>query len=132
MRIKFDYAWYGEGRRVIRYSARDGWTWKDFHAVTHVSQHAATAATEPVHVIIDFSTGVVERFPGGAAAHARTFGKRHNDAFSGKAIVIGLPDAVLTKLGVHMGGVLPTSDGEAHFVADEAAARALLEAWEAI
>jgi len=130
MRIRFDYEWYGEGKRVIRYNARDDWTWKDFHSVTHVSQHAVAAATEPVHVMIDFSTGARDRFPGGIGAHARTFGKRHNETFSGKAVVVGLPDAVLAKLGVSEGDVLPTADGEAHFVADEAAADALLAEWE--
>jgi hypothetical protein len=129
MRIQFDYGWHGDGQRVMRYSARDNWTWKDYHAVVHVSQYALGSADGPVHVLIDLTTGQRERFPSGLAAHARTFGKRNVDALSGKAVVVGVPGEALAALGVGEARRLVTADGEAHFVDTVTEAEALLAAW---
>jgi hypothetical protein len=129
MRIQFDYGWHTDDQTVMRYSARDNWTWKDYHAVVHVSQFALGNANGPVHVLLDFSTGHRERFPSGLGAHARTFGKRTVDALSGKVVVVGVPEAALTPLGLSESRRLVTADGEAHFVDTLAEAETLLANW---
>lgn len=128
-RIQFDYAWHNEAKTVMRYSARDNWTWKDYHAVVHVSQFAFMNMDGPVHVLIDFSTGQRDRFPGGIAAHAQTFGKRHSPALSGKAVVIGVPADALSKLGVSESRKLVTADGEVRFVATSDDAADIFAEW---
>ncbi|MEL6150783.1 MAG: hypothetical protein AAFU54_07250 [Chloroflexota bacterium] len=129
MRIQFDYGWFNDEKTVIRYAARDNWTWKDYHSVVHVSLYAVQSQQHPVHVMIDFSSGKRDRFPSGIAAHARTFGKKLAPNFTGKAIVIGVPEDALQKLGVAQSRVLQGADGDVHFVDDEDAALALLESW---
>ncbi len=131
MRIQFDYGWHTDDQSIMRYSARDNWTWKDYHAVVHVSQFALGNVEGPVHVLIDFSTGQRERFPGGLAAHARTFGKRNVDALSGKAVVVGVPADALAALVLDETRRMVTTDGEAHFVDTLAEADALLATWDA-
>ncbi len=129
MRIQFDYAWTDASQRVMRYAARDNWTWKDFHAVVHVSQFAISQAEGPVHVWIDFSTGHRDRFPAGLAAHARTFNKRYTDPLSGQVVVTGVPQPALVKIGVSVGTPLTTPDGDIYFVPSAAAAEAKLASW---
>lgn len=129
MRIQFDYGWHDENKTIIRYSARDNWTWKDYHAVVHVSLYAVQGQLHTVHTLIDFSTGQRATFPSGISAHARTFGKKLTDNLSGNAVVIGVPADVLAKLGVAQSRTLPTADGTVHFAADEAAAVDLLAQW---
>jgi hypothetical protein len=128
-RIQFDYQWHNDDKTVMRYSARDNWTWKDYHAVVHVSQFAFMNLDHPVHVLIDFSTGHRERFPGGINAHAQTFGKRLSPTLSGKAVVIGVPADALAKLGVSESRKLIVGDGEARFVDTLDQAEAILTEW---
>ena len=129
MRIQFDYGWHTDDQNVMRYSARDNWTWKDYHAVVHVSQFALGNAEGPVHVLIDFSTGQRERCPGGLSVHARTVGKRMVDVLSGKAVVVGGPPETLAPLGLGEQGRFVTPDGEAYFVETLAEAETLLASW---
>jgi hypothetical protein len=129
LRIEFDYGWFDDEKTVVRYAARDNWTWKDYHSVVHVSLYAVQSQPHTVHTLIDFSTGKRERFPGGVAAHARTFGKKLTPNFSGKAVVIGVPEDSLKRLGVLQSRVLEAADGEVHFVEDEENARAILMTW---
>ena len=129
MRIQFDYGWHTDDQNVMRYSARDNWTWKDYHAVVHVSQFALGNAEGPVHVLIDFSTGQRERFTGGLSVHARTVGKRMVDVLSGKAVVVGGPPETLAPLGLGEQGRFVTPDGEAYFVETLAEAETLLASW---
>lgn len=128
MRIQFDYDWYNAEKTVIRYRARDNWTWKDFHAAVHVSQYAVMGQPHTVHTLIDFSTGARERFPSGFAAHAHAFSKKHTENMSGRAVVIGVPVAVLAKLGIGETRVLTTTHGTVQFVDTEAEAQAALAA----
>lgn len=129
MRIQFDYGWYTPQKSVMRYTARDGWTWKDFHAVVHVSQFAMMQQPAPIHTLIDLSATGVGAFPSGIGAHARTFGKRHSAALSGQAVVIGVPADALQKLNLGADGTFKTADGFAVFVQTEPAAREVLRAW---
>lgn len=129
MRIQFDYGWYNDDKTVIRYAARDNWNWKDYHAAVHASVFAVQTQPHTVHTLIDFSTGQREKFPAGVRAHAHTFGKKLAPNLSGKAVVIGAPPDVLQTLGVTETRRMTTSDGEVHFVDDEAAAQALLAEW---
>lgn len=130
-RIQFDYNWYTDKQRVMRYVALPDWTWRDFHAVVQVSQIRMMGKTDPIHVLIDFSA-TNPPFPNGIAAHARTFGKKHQPILSGNAVVIGLPNAELTKLGVSQSRTMTTPDGVVRFVDDEDGARQILAEWDAL
>ena len=130
MRIQFDYNWYNDDKTVIRYAARDNWTWKDYHSVVRASLYAVQSQPGPVHTLIDFSTGHRDKFPGGLAAHARTFGKQLTPNLSGDAVVIGVPPDALAKLGLTETRELPTADGTAHFVDTEDDAQTILETLE--
>jgi len=129
LRIQFDYGWLDDNKTVVRYAARDNWTWKDYHSVVHVSLYAVQSQPQIVHTLINFSTGKRDRFPSGIAAHARTFGKKLAPNFSGKAVVVGVPEDALKTLGVATSRVLESADGEVHFVDDEDAARAIFAGW---
>lgn len=129
MRIQFDYEWYNDDKTVMRYAARDNWTWKDFHAAVHASVFAVQGQPHTVHTLIDFSTGARARFPAGVRAHVHTFGKPLAPNLSGKAVVIGMPEDVLQQLGAAEKRHMTTANAEVYFVADEAAAQALLAEW---
>jgi hypothetical protein len=117
--IRFEYKWDDPTRRdVIRLTALDGWSWKDYHVVARVvSLNVSAQPPQSVDVLIDFSkaTGA---FPAGISAHARTFGKRLTPALSGVAFVIGVPEHELAKLGVEPGKPLTTAEGQVHFIAE--------------
>lgn len=130
MRIQFDYNWYDEAKTVIRYAARDNWTWKDYHSVVRVSLYTVQTQPHTVHTLIDFSTGNREKFPAGVGAHAQTFGKKLTPNLSGKAIVIGMPQATLAQLGVSTTRLMSTSDGEIHFIEHPDALDPLLQTWK--
>ena len=129
MRIQFDYAWDNDAKTVMRYSARDNWNWKDYHAVVRASLFTIQSQPHPVHTLLDFSTGSRVRFPAGIGAHSQSFGKKLSPNQSGKAVVIGVPADALAKLGLGASAVLTTPDGEVHFVQSDAEARALLANW---
>jgi hypothetical protein len=129
MRIQFDYGWYDDDKRIIRYAARDNWTWKDYHAVVHVSLYAIQSQPHTVHSVIDFSTGTRPKFPSGIAAHARTFGKPLTPNLSGNAVVLGVPPDAMAKLNVSTAGTITTPDGTVHFVKNSEELETILHSW---
>lgn len=113
-RIQFNYGWYDEAHTVMSYTALPGWNWKDYHAVVRVSLMSMLTHSQPVHTLIDLSANVP--FPGGLAAHARTFGKPLNPYISGQVVVVGVPLSQLERLGVATSRELRTPHGQVHFV----------------
>lgn len=130
MRIQFDYNWYDQSKTVIQYSARDNWTWKDYHSVVRASLYTVQSQPNTVHTLIDFSTGQRAKFPAGISAHAQTFGKKLTPNLSGNAIVIGASITALEQLGVAESRVLLTKDGEVRFIAGLDAVQQILVQWE--
>lgn len=128
-RIQFDYA-LKDNPPALWFTALERWTWKDYHAVVQVAQIRVMYASGPIDVVVDLSaTG--EPFPIGLRAHSRTFNKRHSEALSGRGVVIGAPNDQLATLGLDDSGTMHTPHGPLVFVADEAAALAVLQAWHA-
>jgi hypothetical protein len=125
----FDFAWYDEARLVMCYTATGNWNWRDYHHCVRASHASLYGLDEGVvDSIIDLRESTREAMPSGLPAHVRTFGKRLHPAFSGRAVVIGMPhDAEKSLEPVERR--LATADGEIRFVDDEDAARAILAAW---
>lgn len=113
-RIKFDYGWLSSFENIMTYTALPGWNWKDYHSVVRVSLIAMLNHTKPIHTLIDLSAN--DPFPGGLAAHARTFGKPLNPHISGQVVVVGVPLAELERLGVAKSRRLSTPHGQVIFV----------------
>jgi hypothetical protein len=129
MRIQFDYGWHTDDKTVIRYAARDNWTWKDYHAAVRVSIYAIQTQPHTVHTLIDFTTGDRPKFPSGVAAHARTFGKKLVANLSGNAVVVGVPAEARAQIGVSAAGEMHTADGVIIFVDSPDEALPHLEQW---
>lgn len=129
-RINFDITW-DDDRTVIRYRARDAWTWKDYHAAVHVSLWALQSNPHPVDCVIDVRGGTRDTLPAGLSAHARTFGKKTAPTLTGRAIAIGFPRETWQAAGASADGRLITPDGEVVFVEDDAQAAAVIARWRA-
>ncbi len=129
MRIQFDYGWYDDDKTVIRYAARDNWTWKDYHAVVRASLYAVQTQPHTVHTLIDFTTGTRPKFPSGVAAHARTFGKQLVGNLSGNAVIVGVPAQAQAQIGVSKDGNMQTPDGTIVFVDVAAKVDSVLAQW---
>jgi hypothetical protein len=128
-RIQFDYRWTDD-RRALWFSARDEWTWRDYHAAMQAGQFAAMNATPPAHVVVDVSTGTRAKLPAGFSGHMHTFNKRHHDGFSGKAIVIGVTADVLASLRLGEAREVVNEHGVIRFVDTAQEAEALLASWD--
>lgn len=122
---KFRYEWFNDDKSAIRYILEEGWNWRDYHAGSRAA--AFSVPREPqasVTVIIDVREG--DRFPSGAPAHMMTFGNQVTPAFTGNAIVIGLPDDVRPTLPLDTDGTLDAKHGRVYFARDDDEARAIL------
>lgn len=129
MQILFAYQWANAEKTILRYSAKPGWTWRDYHACARVATLNLASRTTPVDILIDLTAS--ERIPAGMAAHSRTFGQPLVPALTGRAAVIGLPDDALHALLPDGSRLMPTEAGQVYFAASEAEAIAQLEAWRA-
>ncbi len=127
MQIRFAYTWVDPEKTILRYTAKAGWNWRDYHACARVATIMLKPGQTPIDILIDLSAS--ERIPSGMAAHGRTFGKRLVPALSGRAAVIGLPAADLHTLIPDGSGLLPTEDGQVYFAPSEVEAVAQLRAW---
>jgi hypothetical protein len=127
MQIHFAYAWVDPEKTILRYTAREGWTWRDYHACARIATITLTPRETPIDILIDLT--VSSWIPAGLAGHSRTFGKRLVPALSGRAAVIGLPDDALHALLPDGTRLLPTEDGQIYFAATEAEAIAQLMTW---
>lgn len=125
------YTWEDrETKRVLRYIAEDPWNWKDYHKAVQISRFALHGLTHDIDVIVDLSRS--SRLPAGALAHVRTFGRRITPAMTGRALVIGMDEALVTVL-CGDSGMTRAQFGEQtlYFVKNEAEAQALLADWTA-
>lgn len=127
MKILFAYSWANPEKTILRYTAKPGWTWRDYHACARVATLNLASHTTPVDILIDLTDST--RIPSGMAAHSRTFGQPLVPILSGRAAVIGLPDEALKALLPDGTRLLPTESGQVYFAATEADALAQLEAW---
>ena len=130
MQFLFAYSWANPEKTILRYSAKPGWTWRDYHACARIATLTLTPRATPVDILIDLTAST--RTPSGLAAHSRTFGQALVPALSGRAAVIGLPQADLEALVPDGSRILPNqSGGQVYFADTEAEALAQLEAWRA-
>jgi len=130
MQILFAFKWVDVEKTILRYTAKPGWTWRDYHACARIATLTLTPRATPVDILIDLTAST--RTPSGLLAHSRTFGEALVPALSGRAAVIGLPDEDLQVLVPDGTRVLPNqSGGEVYFAATETEALAQLEAWRA-
>lgn len=127
MQIRFAYQWVDPEKTILRYTAKPGWTWRDYHACARIATLVLTPRETPIDILIDLTGS--ERIPAGLPGHSRTFGKRLVPALSGRAAVVGLPAADLLALLPDGTGLLPTEDGQVYFANSEAEALAQLATW---
>jgi hypothetical protein len=128
-KIRFAYNWLDDNKTIFRFQAEDDWNWKDYHAVAHAAQFAFYSHDEnTVDTVIDLRGTNRTTMPSGLAVHARTFGKRLSPAMTGRAIVLGVPQADRDKLNL-IDSTLKTQDGEAVFVDTDDEVLAVLEQW---
>jgi hypothetical protein len=127
MQILFAYNWANTEKTILRYSAKPGWNWRDYHACARIATLNLASHTTPVDILIDLTAST--RIPSGLAAHSRTFGQPLVPTLSGRAAVIGLPEENLKALLPDGSRLMPTEAGQVYFAASEAEALAQLEAW---
>ncbi|NJR12781.1 hypothetical protein HC776_02675 [bacterium] len=130
MQIRFAYRWDNPEKTILRYTAKDGWTWRDYHACARIATLMLTPREPLIDVVIDLSSG--GRLAAVLGAHSRTFGKRLSAALSGRAVVVGVSDEAVNTLLPDGTRLLPTEDGQVYFAASEADALAQLAAWREI
>jgi hypothetical protein len=128
-RINFDITWDDDARTVIRYRARELWTWKDYHAAVHVSLWSLQNSPHPIDCVIDVRGGTRHKLPAGLAGHARTFGKKISPTLTGRAVAVGFPREAWAVTGADADGRLMTPDGEVVFVDDDAQVAAVIARW---
>lgn len=127
MQFRFSHRWQDEGKTILRYVAKSGWNWRDYHACARIATLTLTPKGVPVDILIDLTAS--EQMPSGMPAHTRTFGKRLVPALSGRAAVIGVPDADVLALIPDGSRILPTEDGQVYFAPTENDALERLAAW---
>jgi hypothetical protein len=127
MQILFAFNWVDADKTILRYTAKPGWNWRDYHACARIATLTLTPRATPVDIVIDLSA--TTRMPSGLAGHSRTFGQALVPALSGRAAVIGVPDEDLKALLPDGSRLLPTEGGQVYFAETEAEALAQLAAW---
>lgn len=125
----FTFNWLDDEKTVMHYRAQGQWNWKDYHAMVRVSTFKMMNHPHAVDSWIDFRESTRPTFPAGLGAHARTFCKQNAPAMSGRAVVLGVPDDVLSNLHLGADMTLTTNDGIVVFVTTEDDARAVLKGW---
>ncbi|HEX2620471.1 MAG TPA: hypothetical protein VHL11_09995 [Phototrophicaceae bacterium] len=124
----FEITWADEEKTVIRYRAVGLWDWKDYHTCVRGSLFRLHRHANSVDTIVDFRESTRPTLPSGLPAHVRTFGKKLHPNISGRVVVIGFPDEVVTSLGA-VDHQLATPDGKIHFVMTDEAAREIIAVW---
>ena len=129
--MPFQFEWKDESRRAMLYIAEGDWNWKDYHHAVRASAFTLTAVDHPVDSVIDLRGGSRISLPAGASAHLRSFGRVTQVRLTGRAAVIGLPDAEADRLQLGPDRTLPTSDGFVKFVESDEELQQLLADWAA-
>lgn len=129
--MPFRYQWKDASKRVMCYIAEGDWDWKDYHHAARASAFTLSGVDHPVDCLIDLRGSARRSLPAGLAAHVRSFGKQTQACLTGRAVVIGMPDAGLDALPLDDAKALSTRDGEVRFVANEAELEQTLRAWAA-
>ena len=129
MPVRFE--WRGSSKRAMCYIAEGDWNWKDYHRAVRASAFSMAGLAHTVDSVIDLRRSTRAGLPAGAAAHARSFGRRTQVNLSGRAAVIGLPEGAWAGLGLGADGTLETPDGLVKFVESEAELDRLLAEWAA-
>lgn len=127
--MPFRYAWRDEAKEVMCYIAEGEWNWKDYHHAARASAFTLSGIEHPVDCLIDLRGSTRRDLPSGLAAHARSFGKGLQACLTGRAVVIGMPEAGIDALLLDDDNTLSTSDGEVRFVADKAELEQVLGSW---
>ena len=127
--MPFAFAWNDETKTALRYRAEGDWNWKDYHTCVRGSLFSLHGHNQQVDSIIDLTGSTRTTMPSGLPAHIRTFGKRGHPNLTGRAVVIGLPEAGFTALHMSSDQSIATSDGVIRFVESEDDLNTVLMDW---
>jgi hypothetical protein len=114
------FEWWNDEKTVMAYSVTgNDWNWTDVHRAVHLSLFQLVNVDHPVHTLADFRQAT--KWAGGAMAHLRSLGKkREHTHFSGKAILLGVPDDLRVKVTGDLTRFdFITAEQAIHFVSDE-------------
>src|SRR5690606_35931986 len=95
--------------------------------VARVAAMNTLSLKHPVDTVVDLRGSTRARFPAGPLGHVRTFGKPISPALTGRAVVIGLPEAIRAEIAPD--GQLETPDGVVVFVTTDDEITAMLADW---
>ena len=129
--MPFQFQWYDETKRAMRYIAEGQWNWKDYHQSVRAAAFSLTAVEHPVDSVIDLGRSARPSLPAGAGAHVRSFGRASSACLSGRAAVIGLSAGEADQLGLSAERTLATGDGYVRFVESDMELARLLAEWAA-
>ena len=129
MPVRFE--WRDSAKRAMCYIAEGDWDWKDYHQAVRASAFSLAGLKHAVDSVVDLRGSGRVDLPAGAAAHARSFGRRTQANLSGRAAVIGLPAGAGKGLGLGADRTLETADGLVKFVESEDELNQLLAEWAA-
>lgn len=127
--MPFTFAWNDDTKTAMRYRAQGDWNWKDYHTCVRASLFSLHGHDQQVDSIIDLTGSTRTTMPSGLPAHIRTFGKKGHPNLSGRAVVLGMPQAGFDILNMSVDETIATSDGVIRFVESEDVLRALLDTW---
>lgn len=127
--MPFNYQWKDDSKQVMLYVVDGDWNWKDYHHVVRVSTFSMTGIEHPVDCLIDLRGSTRPALPSGLLGHVRSFGAKKHPAFTGRALVIGMPADGIETLQLLDDNTLPTKDGFVKFVQTEDDMEAVLVDW---
>ena len=129
MKIKFRYGWYDDAKSILSYIAEENWNWRDWHAGWRPATFSLIQHEGNVHALIDFREQTREKMPAGINAHFMSFGTVISPKLSGKAVVLGLPEADKAQLMLDGDGTFETKTGRLYFAENEDEAIRLFESF---
>lgn len=129
--INFRFQWMDDTQRAMVYLAQGEWTWRDYHAIVRASTFSMFRGEGLIESVIDVRGGTRTEMPRGLPAHMRSFGKKNHTRLSGRAVVIGMPQAYWAELQLDEDHSLSTPDGYVKFVQSDEELQAVLADWYA-
>lgn len=125
--MPFVYRWFNDEKTAVVLAAEGDWNWQDYHRVARVAAMNTLSLKHAVDTVVDLRGSTRARFPAGPLGHVRTFGKPISPALTGRAVVIGLPDAIRAEIAPD--GELETPHGVVVFVATDDEIKQILADW---
>lgn len=122
-----EFCWDNVQKSTMRFNVSKGWNWNDLHKNLARATLWLDQVEHTVDLLIDLRGYPL---PSGAVGHLRSLGKTQHRNASGRVVIIGVPDAVVSAITPSADQIYRVENRVIAFVKDTDTAQGLIAGWQ--